>query len=96
MKGWMKAHPRETLALSLLGFPFSGAIAQLDWRASMLWIGFLLLWAGVVALINAWVLETKNITRHWLWLYLVGVGIVPVLIAIFAKPRLEVSVAEKM
>jgi len=96
MKAWLKAHPRETLALSLLGFPVSGAIAQLDWRATMLWLVFVVIWTGVVALLNAWVLETKGITRHWLWLYLIGAGIVPVLIAVLAKPRSQQLVTAKM
>lgn len=80
---WMKGHPRATLLL-VATIAVAGLVVLL--RSEHLWVlapVALPASYGLIALANAAALEAKNVTRHWLWLYLVGGALIPIAIALW-------------
>ena len=91
---WIKGHPRGTLAVGIAAV----ALAQLAimtgaFGTSMVMVLVFVPYA-VLAVINGWLLKLKGRSLHWLWFYVLyswGGALVPVLVALFAKPAQATS-----
>ncbi len=86
---WAKGHPRGTLVIGIAIV----AVAQLAimtgaFDTSMV-MALVFVPYAVLAVINGWVLKLRGRSLHWLWFYVLyswGGALVPVLVALFAKP----------
>ena len=83
----MKGHPRVTLLL-VSAVAMAGVVAVL--QSPYLWVlapVALPAAYGLIALANATALEAKRVSRHWLWLYLIGCALVPIAIALWPSKQ---------
>lgn len=85
---WFRRHLNWTLILGWFGAAFIVALISVglqDWFIPVVFGLF-----AVVA-VNSWVLQEKGRSWLWVWLYLVGLGIVPLIIALVSRKKTTVS-----
>jgi hypothetical protein len=86
---WIKGHPRGTLTIGIAGVALAQFAIITGAFGTYTVMALVFVPYAVLAVINGWVLRLKGRSLHWLWFYVLyswGGALVPVLVALFAKP----------
>lgn len=84
---WFREHPRTTLIVAWALFALSClAVATTD-------ITLLVMVAagGALMAVNGFVLRQRHRSLMWLWFYIIGAGIIPLLVALLARSQQPVD-----
>jgi apolipoprotein N-acyltransferase len=80
---WFREHPRKTLAVAWALFGLAClAIATTD---VSLWL--LVGTGGLLVMVNGMTLRERHRSQMWLWFYIIGAGIIPLLVALLAPDK---------
>jgi len=80
---WFREHPRKTLAVAWALFAL--ALLVIPPTFDTLWL-FVVALAGL-AWVNRMALIQRGRSQAWLWFYIIGAGIIPLLVALLAPDK---------